>query len=154
MIIHKIAVLLLPLLMLACTSPQKKQSEIEEILVTDIKENGLKLFSYSVTMSSSQKGTNGREMGRKGAKGQGGGNGKGKGMGSGKNSSGSDSKLNQQKERINERLNSKLLETGYCREGHIEINSYLGGGLYQIRGECEEGATDVDRKKFVNRESS
>lgn len=137
---NKIVVLLLPLFMLACAGPQKKQPEIEEIFMTDIKENGIKFFSYSVAMNSPQKRVDGRGVGRRGGKGSGG--------------SASDSTMNRKKERIHEKLKSKLVETGYCREGYIEIDSYLGGSQYQIRGECEEGATDSDRKIFVNQEGT
>jgi hypothetical protein len=63
---------------------------------------------------------------------------------------GRESMMNQTKERINEKLDSKLAETGYCREGYIELDSYVGKGQSQIRGECKEGATDSDRKKFAN----
>ena len=146
---NKIVVLLMPFLMLACASNQKKQPEIKEIFVTDIKENGLKLFSYSVTMSSPQKETNGNGRGRKGAGGMGGGM-------RGRNGGGSpnhESMTNRSKAKINEKLDSKLAETGYCREGYIVLNSYAGKGKSQIRGECKEGATDSDRKKFSNAES-
>ena len=89
---NKIVVLLMPFLMLACASNQKKQPEIKEIFVTDIKENGLKLFSYSVTMSSPQKETNGNGRGRKGEGRKGGG------------SPNHESKTNRSKAKINENL--------------------------------------------------
>ena len=147
---NKIAVLLFPLLILACAGNQKRQPEIKEVFVTDIKENGIKLFSYSVTMSSPQKGGDGKGMGRRGEGGMGGGMRGKKGAGR----SDRESMMNQTKERINEKLVSKLAETGYCREGYIEIDSYVGRGQSQIRGECKEGATDSDRKKFANAENT
>ena len=143
---NKIVALLVPFLMLACASNQKRQPEFKEIFVTDIKENGLKLFSYSVTMGSPQKETKGKGRGHKGEGGMGG------GMRGRKSDGGPDheSMTNQSKAKINEKLDSKLAETGYCREGYIVLNSYLGKGKYQIRGECKDGATDSDRKKFAN----
>jgi hypothetical protein len=60
---NKIAVLLISLLLLACAGNQKRQPEIKEVFVTDIKENGIKLFSYSVTMSPPQKGRDGKGKG-------------------------------------------------------------------------------------------
>ena len=112
---NKVAVLLVPLLMLACASNQKRQPEIKEIFVTDIKENGLKLFSYSVTMSSPQKEMNGKGRGRIGVGGMHGRKGAGR--------EGRESMTHQNKEKINQKLDSKLVETGYCREGYIELNS-------------------------------
>ena len=139
----------MPFLMLACASNQKKQPEIKEIFVTDIKENGLKLFSYSVTMSSPQKEMSVKGGGRKGNGGMGGGM---RGTRKGAGRSDSESMTNRSMEKINEKLDSKLAETGYCREGYIVLNSYGGKGKSQIRGECKDGATDSDRKKFANAE--
>ena len=147
---NKVVALLMPLLMLACASNQKRQQDIQEIFVTDIKENGLKLFSYSVSMSLPQKEINGKGMGHKGDGGMGGGN-RGGRKGTGRTDR--ESMTSRNKEKINEKLDSKLVETGYCREGYIVLNSYVGKGKSQIRGECKEGATDSDRKKFANAES-
>ena len=74
--------------------------------------------------------------------GKGGGHG---GMGGGKYDDGS-----SMKQYFNDMLKSKLEKSGYCREGYIELDSYFGRGELQIRGECEEGATEEDRVKFVN----
>ena len=87
---NKIFVLLVPLLFLACAGNQTRQPEIKEILVTDIKENGIKLFSYSVTMSSPQKGMDGRE----GRRGEGGMRGR-----KGASRPNRESKMNRKKER-------------------------------------------------------
>ena len=89
---NKIVVLLVPLLLLACAGNQKRQPEIKEILVTDIKENGIKLFSYSVTMSSPQNGMDGggRRRGEGGMRGR-----------KGASRPDRESKMNRKKERIN-----------------------------------------------------
>ena len=55
---------------------------------------------------------------------------------------------------FNDMLESKLKNSGYSREGYIELDSYSGRGQLQMRGECEEGATEEDRIKFVNKEST
>lgn len=46
---------------------------------------------------------------------------------------------------------TKTLEmTGYCREGYFELSRVIESGRGEIRGECKEGATATDRQKFVN----
>ncbi len=46
---------------------------------------------------------------------------------------------------------TKTLEmTGYCRDGYIELSRIIEPSRGEIRGECQEGATDADRQKFVN----
>ncbi|MGE6314570.1 hypothetical protein ACQKC1_02100 [Shewanella baltica] len=46
---------------------------------------------------------------------------------------------------------TKTLEmTGYCREGYIELSRIIEPGRGEIRGECQEGATNADKQKFVN----
>lgn len=37
---------------------------------------------------------------------------------------------------------------GYCREGFLEIDSSASQFNLWVKGECKEGATDDDRKKF------
>ena len=147
---NEIVVLLVSLLLLACASDQKIQPEIKEILVTKIKENGIKLFSYSVTMSSLQKGMDGRGAGR-GMPGGMGGDMQGKnGAGRPDRESMMKRMKEKKKEKINRKLDYKLAETGYCREGYIELDSYVGRGQSQIKRECKESATDSDRKRFAN----
>ncbi|WP_076415392.1 hypothetical protein [Shewanella sp. UCD-KL12] len=45
-------------------------------------------------------------------------------------------------------LNKTLDMTGYCREGYLELSRIIEVGRGEIRGECNEGATDEDRSKF------
>ncbi len=132
--------LFVPLFLAACASDQMKQSEIEEMFVTDIKSNGIKLFNYSVTMirpdGSHRVSGRGKSEGEAGVSGGGpaGWYGRESGM----------------KEKMHEKLNTRLTETGYCRDGYIVLGSSIGGGRSFIRGECKEGATEDDRKKFAN----
>ena len=145
--------LVLLLSLTACASNQWESSEVEEGFVTDIKTSGLKIFNYSLTRATPQasgrsannKGS-GKHAGRGGMGGKGGGYG---GMGGGKSADES-----SMKPYFNDMLESKLKKSGYCREGYIELDSYFGRGQLQMRGECEEGATEEDRIKFVNQEST
>ena len=132
--------LFVPLILAACASNQMKQSEIEEMFVTDIKSNGIKLFNYSVTMS--------RPDGSHSVSGRGKSGGEG-GM-SGGGPAGWHGRESGMKEKMHEKLDARLTETGYCREGYIVLSSSIGGGRSFIRGECKEGATEDDRKKFTN----
>ena len=148
-------VLILSLFLTACASNQWEPSEVNELFVTDIKPGGLKIFNYSLTKTTPQASGDGKPdgsgkgAGKHGGRGMGGGKSGGHGsMGGGKPDNESD-----MKQYFNDMLESKLKKSGYCREGYIELDSYFGRGQLQIRGECQEGATEEDRIKFVNNES-
>ena len=146
-------VLILPLLLAACASNQWEPSEVDEVFVTDIKSSGLKIFNYSLTKTTSQASGSGERRSGSG-KGSGKHSGRGgNGGGYGGKGGGKSADESSMKAYFNEMLESKLKESGYCREGYIELNSYFGKGQLKIRGECEEGATEEDLIKFVNNES-
>ena len=149
--------LVLSLFLTACASNQWKSSEVDEVFVTDIKPGGLKIFNYSLTKTSTQT-SGGGERGGNSSKGSGkhsgrGGKGGGKSGGHGSVGSGKSDNESGMKPYFNEMLESELKKSGYCRHGYIELDSYSGRGQLQMRGECEEGATEEDRIKFVNNES-
>ena len=132
-------ILFVPMMLVACASNQTIKPEIEEIFVTDIKPNGIKLFSYTVTVSrssGSRSGTGGGKRGGEGGK-QGGG------------ATGRPDRESMMKG-IEEELDARLAETGYCREGYIVLGRRIDRGRSFIRGECKEGATADDREKFPN----
>ncbi|MGB5178196.1 MAG: hypothetical protein WBP44_05640 [Gammaproteobacteria bacterium] len=130
--------LFVPLISGACASNQMKASEIEEMFVTDIKSNGIKLFNYTVTTSDGPH----RVSGRSNSGGE-------VGM-SGVEPADWHGRESGMKEKMHEKLDARLTETGYCREGYIVLSSSIGGGRSFIRGECKEGATEDDRKRFAN----
>jgi hypothetical protein len=132
-------VLFVPMVLVACASNQTKKPEIEEIFVCDIKPNGIKLFSYTVTVnrpSGSRSGTGRGKRGGEGSK-QGGG------------ATGRPDRESMMKG-IKEKLDASLATTGYCREGYIVLGRRIDRDRSFIRGECKEGATADDREKFPN----
>ncbi|MBE9559413.1 MAG: hypothetical protein IMF15_01425 [Proteobacteria bacterium] len=155
---YKIYFLILLLSLTACASNKWESSEVEEVFVTDIKPGGLKMFNYSLTNTTAQASGNAKRGGGS-SKGTGK-HGSGKGMGGGKSggygSKGGGKSANEagMKPYFNDMLELKLKSSGYCREGYIELDSYLGRGQLKMRGECEEGATEEDRIKFINNENT
>ena len=144
--------LVLILFMTACANNQWKSSEVDEVFVTEIKSGGLKIFNYSLTKTTPQVsgGGSGKSSGKHNGRG---GKGGGKSNGQGSMGSGKSAYESNMKPYFNEMLELKLKKSGYCREGYIELSSYFGRWQLKIRGECEEGATEEDRIKFVNNES-
>ena len=140
---NQVLMLFVFLFLSGCASNQRKNSEVNEILATNIESNGLKLFSYSLTMSMPQKG-----------KGRGGRTGRDKSGGGGGAKLDHESQKNRMKEMVYEKLELMLTDTGYCREGYIVLDRYFERGNSQIRGECKEGATENDRNKFPNSENT
>ncbi len=150
-------ILSLSLFLTACASNQWEPSEVDEVFVTDIKSSGLKIFNYSLTKTTPQAGGgSGKGIGKHGGGGKGtgkhGGGKKSGGYGGG--GGGKSANESGMKPYFNEMLESKLKKSGYCREGYIELNSYFGRGQLQLRGECEEAATEEDRIKFVNNKTT
>lgn len=47
-------------------------------------------------------------------------------------------------------LDSKLVETGFCRDGHTIINSHFELARSSIKGKCNDSATPADRVKFAS----
>ncbi|WP_394133161.1 hypothetical protein [Shewanella maritima] len=47
-------------------------------------------------------------------------------------------------------LDKTLAMTGYCRTGYIELSRYVVTDRAEIRGECNEGATEQDIQKFAD----
>jgi hypothetical protein len=134
-----ILMLFIPMILVACASNQTKQSEVEEIFVTDIKSNGIKLFNYTVTVSRSSGSHSGTGRGKRGGEG-------------GKQGGGSAGRPDRESmmKGIEEKLDARLAETGYCREGYVVLGRRIDRGRSFIRGECKEGATADDREKFTN----
>lgn len=52
------------------------------------------------------------------------------------------------KENLYKSLALKLEQTGYCRKGYIPLGSYIEMGQFEIRGECNEIATEQDKLLF------
>lgn len=143
------------LLLSGCANKPPVTGELNEIFVTDIKASGLKLFSYSITVNMSMPGADNQGR-RQGKAMHGGGGGMGGGGRGGQAKSGTDynAMIDRIKQVIDENLEVKLAETGYCRDGYIELDSNIGKGRSQIRGECKEAATESDRNMFSNKPST
>lgn len=147
----------------ACSNSQKNQT-FEEYLATNIRSDGSKEFYYTVTMSNDQnsrKGKGGNNVSG-GARVSGGSNSNTRaGAGITVGSSGNRQRGNKgggkgrhaaaaRDERLTEQLEKKLRSTGYCREGWMEQDRDYQPPNATIRGECNETATDKDRRNFPN----
>jgi len=155
-------VCLLPVILLACSN-NKRTPQLEETFVTKIEDNGLKLFSYTLSVAGPAPSAGGKRGGvGLSGKGRGSGGSAGGGRGAGGNKSGGrgqggnmDPKKKGEKfaKKILEQLTLKVEQSGYCREGFIEIDRQITRGYGQVRGECKEGASDADREKFAAEDS-
>lgn len=56
--------------------------------------------------------------------------------------------------KLMERLNARILESGYCRDGFKIVDKDLGWqGRFRVRGQCNELATNQDREQFSSLEN-
>ncbi|MCL1143074.1 hypothetical protein [Shewanella gaetbuli] len=53
------------------------------------------------------------------------------------------------KQQVQIGLDKTIAMTGYCQQGYIELSRYIEYERGEIRGECNEGATEDDIKKFA-----
>lgn len=127
----------------ACSSnsPKRQGGMPTEVFVTHIKPDGSKVFNYSLIKKMPNQG----QMG----KGRGKGGGMHGGMSGGMKRDMSKMKAKME-EKANKKLKLKLIETGYCREGYMELDSFFERGHVTIKGECNESATNIDRETFIN----
>ncbi|WP_394229001.1 hypothetical protein [Shewanella colwelliana] len=58
--------------------------------------------------------------------------------------------LSEWTEQIELGLDKTISMTGYCRDGYIELSRIIEVGRGEIRGECNDGATEDDLKKFAS----
>ncbi len=127
---------------------------VKDTFATAIKPNGVKFFNYSVVVSvagQDPEGDNERRAGsmRRNKNGKG-----GHVKYSGRNPKPAHFIKNPMREQFAQMLEAKLIETGYCHAGYMELDHYFDHRHTQMRGECKDGATQEDRVKFPNREHS
>ena len=134
--LYKVAVIALILTFCSsCSTQPKRPKEVRtESFLTDIKEDGTKLFIYIANFTAlaaspgRARSAQGRQMSMSSMR--------------------SDTAEYHEKLTI-DALEYKLLVTGYCRYGYFVLNTYNQFGSVEIRGECQETATDADRKLFL-----
>jgi hypothetical protein len=135
-------VILLVLIAAACSGPsKKKRAEPLEIFSTQILLDGTKLFAFTLERPQRRQNSEGGRQGKRGKGGHG---------GQGGRRGGEKERGNDMEKQIETRLLAMLEQTGYCREGYVELDRNLLFGNASIRGECKEGATPEDRKNFIN----
>lgn len=121
------------------TDPADFDAKVKDRFKTDIRGNGIKLFTYKAKLAptdnyASQLPHQQRAEQAKSAKRS--------------RSRRNEVDLSDWTEQIELGLTKTLDMTGYCREGYMELSRIIEVGRGEIRGECNEGATDEDREKF------
>lgn len=132
--------LLVPIVLSACAGKPKPQPKEPDMFATNIKDTNRKVFNFSIS-ANQDKGDNKPERG---------------GAGGPPSKAGNKSKTkseNPQERLLDElfaHLETTLSDTGYCREGYIEIDTYESSGRLHILGACNEVATPEDKRQFAN----
>ncbi|QYK14904.1 hypothetical protein K0I63_07655 [Shewanella rhizosphaerae] len=116
---------------------------VEDTFHTSIKGNGIKLFTYRVKYADlptleqphMQRVRQIEKMKRSGSK----------------KRSVYEPDLTRWTQQIELGLEKTIAMTGYCREGYLELSRIIEEGRGEIRGECNDGATDADISKFANK---
>ncbi|MFZ8201006.1 hypothetical protein ACO1HC_14880 [Alteromonas portus] len=126
--------------------------DMDEIFFeTKIKQDGTKLFAFSIPLMQQREGGKGGGRGGRGQGGEGGGRGGRGGQDSrGDSSQKSSDNSDRMAEQLYASLDKKLEETGYCQTGYIEIDTHQTEDRLHLLGECNETASELDRLDFPN----
>ncbi|MCK7596233.1 hypothetical protein M0G74_03000 [Microbulbifer sp. CAU 1566] len=138
-----------------CASTPKAPPVFSESFITNITEQGNRMFTYTATINGGGEGGGpggGMGGGRRGPGGPGGGGGMGGGpgggmgggpgggMGGGPGGGGMSGKMRENPEKAaGERLEEVLATTQYCPHGWFVIEKSNLQGSVEIRGECRAG---------------
>lgn len=121
------------------TDPDDFKNRVKDKFKTDIRSNGIKLFTYKAKLDNKSSALPHQERIQQAIK-------------QSRSKKGQRSiyapDLSDWTEQIELGLSKTLDMTGYCREGFMELSRMIEVGRAEIRGECNEGATDEDREKF------
>lgn len=130
-----------------CAHEQPKPPKTQESFTTQIKPDGTKQFSYSLTTEMPEP----KDGGGRGHGGHGGHHEGPPGDHKGKHGDDKDDEIQEKFALIfDDALNLKLNGTGFCRSGFIQLDKQSRRGAMLVKGECNENANDADRDKFPN----
>ncbi|WDE12460.1 hypothetical protein [Thalassomonas haliotis] len=122
-----------------------KEKPVEEIFVTQIREDDSKMFAFTLKSERAGRGDKARnKTAAKPGKARKGGRQKGTGKAEGRE------RENPLAGIVQQRLEQRLSENGYCSAGYIELERYATRGGMTVRGECHDSATANDRQRFPN----
>jgi len=128
-------------LLVACSSSGRNytDSKLQETLETEILPNTSKMFIYRLRLPDDQQPNSVRvERG---------------GFRTGDDNRGGVSIGASTPKRLIENAGYVVQQMGYCREGFLEIDSSVSPYNLWMKGECKEGATEEDKKKFGTKQT-
>ncbi len=124
------------LLLSGCVSGPPEPPVHTDVFATQIKDNDAKIFGFSMLTGPARDQVSGTGQGP---------------SPQGKRSPGRADNHAQKMTQLRSRVEQKLADTGYCRQGYIEIDTYETNKRIHLMGECNESATTADRKQFPNK---
>lgn len=137
--------------LIACSSapidPSELAGKLRDKLTTDIKSDGLKLFSYKARLVDEKSTMNDTERPFPHEA-------RIRNMQDPREQRRAMQDLQDSLEIWGRQVDLGLIKTlemtGYCREGYIELSRIIEPSRGEIRGECQEGATNADKHKFMS----
>jgi hypothetical protein len=122
--------------LVGCTAPGRNytDSQLQETLDIEILPNTSKMFVYRLRLPEDQQ-PNSVRIERGGFQG-------------GRDNRGGVPIASSTPKRLIENAGHVVEQMGYCREGFLEIDSSVSQFNSWVKGECKEGATEDDLKKF------
>ena len=135
---------LIGLLVTSCTTPGRSYTDgnMQETLEIEILPNTSKMFIYRLR-SPEDRMSGGVHIERGGFSHHGGDEGGGHGIAIDRST----------QQHMHENAAYVVEHMGYCREGFLEIDSSASRFHLWLKGECKEGATEADIKKFGTKQT-
>lgn len=148
-----------------CANKRDRVSQSSQLFETDIRADGSKRFVVSMFYAKEKSGKGQGKRGQNGGEGGGRKEGGGRGQGQrgqddrqsrtqenntmGVSSQGQQSDSDDDKrEDIIVFLETKIAETAYCRNGYIELDYSQMREKTELKGECQESASDQDKQRW------
>lgn len=123
-------------LMAGCNTVERSQAGMTESLDIEIRPNASKLFVYRLTdptgASAHQAQVQRMRAQRRGDRAAG----------------PSDRGGVRSYRRLQANTQRALRNTGFCRDGYLELDRRISANVLWLRGECRDGATEEDRQRF------
>lgn len=145
--------IILSVIMTGCSSVSK--SDMKDFFRSDIRADDSKMFTFTVIVT--QQGKKDKKSTQKNSKSKGGRDSGKKGGQQNSQRNTKDNSMNKNDDHMTELFEELLIErlekNQYCRDGYIELDRAFSGSTFTLRGECNESATENDRKRFYNKNS-
>ena len=138
---HSFILLVSLLGLFACSSQSTQKPKLSETFFTEIKSSGAKHFTYTVVDLTGKRESVAAYRQKEVDRGT-------KSLDETRRKRNLKTVQDKKRKEITPLMEAKIVESGFCQGGYRIINSYFRHNRSEIRGECNDTATNEDKMKF------